>query len=116
MVKTQLRSKLSVEKFNQDYACTCADFGIFPKHAILINVNEKNIPNENPTKEKQYNLISMNLQGKVAHVLANESVKYNVRVIFHRLYSSQLFYSGFYTISENISNAFHSRAFVEFFL
>ena len=61
-------------------------FGIIPKHAVLINVNEKNITSENPTKEKEYNSISMNLQVKVAHVLAKESIKYNVRVIFHRLF------------------------------
>ena len=28
-------------------------FGIIPKHTVLINVNEKNIQNENPTKEKE---------------------------------------------------------------
>ena len=90
--------------------------GIIPKHAVLINVNEKNIPNENPAKEKEYKSMSMNLQVKVAHVLAKKSVKYNMRVIFHRLYSSKLCYSGFYTISKNISNVFHSRVFVELFL
>ena len=111
---------LSLEEFNQDYASKCADFWYNSrhnsKHAVLINVNEKHIPNENPAKEKEYNSISMNLQVKVAHVLAKKSVKYNVRVIFHRLYSSKLCYSGFYTISKNISNVFHSRVFVEFFL
>ena len=91
-------------------------FGIIPKHAVLINVNEKNIPNENPAKEKEYNSMSMNLQVKVAHVLAKKSVKYNVREVFHNLYSSKLCYSGFYTISKNISNVFHSRVFVELFL
>ena len=53
---------------------------------------------------------------KVAHVLAKKSVKYNVRVIFHRLYTSKLFDSGFDTISKNISNVFHSRVFVELFI
>ena len=77
-------------------------FGVIPKHAVLINVNEKNIPNKNPTKEKEYNSMSMNLQVKVAHVLAEKSAKYNVRVIFHHLYSSKLFYSGFHMISKNI--------------
>ena len=57
----------------------------------------------------------MNLQVKVAHVLM-KSVKYNVRVILYHLYSNKLFYSGFYKISKNISNVFHSRVFLEFFL
>ena len=70
-------------------------FGIIPKHAVLINVNEKNIPNQNPAKEKAYNSMLMNLQVKVAPVLVKKSVKYNVRVIFHRLYSSKLCYSDF---------------------
>ena len=36
-------------------------FGITPKYTILImNVNKKNIPNENLAKEKEYNLISIN--------------------------------------------------------
>ena len=58
----------------------------------------------------------MNLQVKLAHVLAKRSVKYNMRVIFHRLYSSKLFDSDFDTISKNISNVSHSKDFVEFFL
>ena len=87
-------------------------FGIIPKHTVLINVNEKNIQNENPTKEKEKNSISMNLQVKVTHVLARKSVKYNVRIIFHCLYISKLFNSGFDTISKNISNVFHSRVLV----
>ena len=90
-------------------------FGIIPNHFVLINVNEKNILNKNPAKEKECNSISMNLQVKVVHVLAKKSVKYNVREVFHHLYSSKLCYSGFYTISKNISNVFHSRVFVELF-
>ena len=91
-------------------------FGIIPKHVVLINVKEKNIQNENPAKEKEYNSIPMNLQVKVAHVLAKNSVKCNMRVILHRLYSSKLCCSGFYAISKNILNVFHSKVFVEFFL
>ena len=72
-------------------------FGIIPKHAILVNLNKnkKDMPSENPTKEKKYNSISMNFQVKVAHVLAKTSVKYNMTAIFHCLYSSKLCYSGF---------------------
>ena len=70
-------------------------FDIITKHAVLINLNEKNIPSENPTKEKEYNSISMNLQVKVAHDLAKTNVKFNMTVIFHRLYFSKLCYSGF---------------------
>ena len=91
-------------------------FGIIPKQAVLINVNKKNIQNKNPTKEKEKSLRSMNLQVKLAHVLAKRSVKYNMRVIFHRLYSSKLFDSDFDTISKNTSNVSHSKDFVEFFL
>ena len=58
----------------------------------------------------------MNLQVKLAHVLAKRSVKYNMRVIFHRLYSSKLFDSDFDTISKNTSNVSHSKDFVELFL
>ena len=80
VVKTQLRSNLSAEslksfirirmkglslkEFNQDNLEMPGNvpiFGIIPKHAFLISVNEKNIPRENPSKEKEYNLISMNL-------------------------------------------------------
>ena len=111
VVKTQLRSMVSAEssnsimrirlkglgseEFNQDYASKCADFGIIPRHAILININKKNIQNENPTNEKEENSISMNLEVKVAHVLAKKSVKYNVRIIYHCLYTNKLFYSAF---------------------
>ena len=70
-------------------------FGTIPKHAVLINVNEKNIPNENPAKEKEYNSISVNLQVKVAHVLPKKSVKYNVRVIFHRYILADFFTQTF---------------------
>ena len=90
-------------------------FGIIPKHAVLINASKKNIQNKNPTKEKEKSLRSMNLQVKLAHVLAKRSVKYNMRVIFHRLYSSTLFDSGFDTISKNTSKVSHSRDFVELF-
>ena len=44
---------LSLEEFNQDYASKCVDLAIIPKHAVLINVNEKNITNENPAKKKR---------------------------------------------------------------
>ena len=44
---------LSLEEFNQDYASKCVDLAIIPKHAVLINVNEKNITNENPAKKKK---------------------------------------------------------------
>ena len=37
----------------------------------------------------------MNLEVKVAHVLAKKSVKYNVRIIYHCLYTNKLFYSAF---------------------
>ena len=90
--------------------------GIILKHNVLINVNEKNIQNENPTKIKEKNSISMNLQVKVAHVLAKKSVNHNVRVIFHRLYTSKLFDSGFHTISKNVSNVSHGRVFVKLFI
>ena len=90
-------------------------FGIIPKHAVLINASKKNIQNKNPTKEKEKSLRSMNLQVKLARVLAKRSVKYNMRVIFHRLYSSTLFDSGFDTISKNTSKVSHSRDFIELF-
>ena len=70
-------------------------FDIILKHTILNNLNKKNTPRENPTKAKEYNSKSMNLQVKVARVLVKESVKYNMTVIFHYLYSSKLCYSGF---------------------
>ena len=37
----------------------------------------------------------MNLQVKVAHVLAKKSVKYSMTVILNHLYSSNPCYSGF---------------------
>ena len=60
-----------------------------------LNLNKKNTLSENPTKVKEYNSISINLQVKVAHVLAKKSVKYNMTVIFHHLYSRIFCYSGF---------------------
>ena len=107
---------LSLEEFNQDYASKCADFWYNSKARRLNQCKRKEYTERKSSKKKEYNSISMNLQVKVAHVLAKKSVKYNMRVIFHRLRSSKLCYSGFYTISKTISNVFHSRVFVEFFL
>ena len=70
-------------------------FDIIQEHVALINLNEKNMQRENPIKEKEYNSISVNLQAKVAHVLAKKSVQHNMTRIFCCLYSSKLCYSGF---------------------
>ena len=32
-------------------------FGIIPKRIVSVSLNKKNIPSENPTKEKDYNSI-----------------------------------------------------------
>ena len=32
-------------------------FGIIPKRVVSVSLNKKNIPSENPTKEKDYNSI-----------------------------------------------------------
>ena len=60
-------------------------FNIIQEHVVLINLNEKNMQRENPTKEKEYNSISMNLQVKVAHVLAKKSVLQTLLLRFLRL-------------------------------
>ena len=79
-----------------------ADFWYNSKAHRLNQCKQKEYTEQKSNKRNEYNSISMNLQVKVVHVLAEKSVKYNVRVIFHHLYSSKLFYSGFYMISKNI--------------
>ena len=38
-------------------------FGIIPKRVVSVSQNKKNIPSENPTKEKDYNSILIIFKG-----------------------------------------------------
>ena len=101
VVTTKFRSKLSarslnsimrkrikgvsLEEFNQDYTSKCADF-LYNSRARRLNQSKrKEYAERKSTKEKEYNSISMNLQVKVAHVLAKKSVLQTLLLRFLRL-------------------------------
>ena len=107
---------LGLEEFNQDYASVCADFWCNSKACHLNQCKQKEYAKLKSNKRKREKTDYNELKVKVAHVLVKKSVEYNVRVMFHHFYTSKLFDSGFDTISKNISNVFHSRVFVEFFI
>ena len=87
VLKTQLRSnvlaksvnsiirtrmnRLSLEEFNQDYASKCAAFWYGSK-ACHLNLNEKNVSSENPTKEKRVQFDINELKSKSSSCYSKE--------------------------------------------